>query len=234
MASSDRDIDDLVDELSAYIKESLCRTTWEGWDGGDVPPAGLIFPRKRDGTRRISEQESRIAATQWLHDGKYPFSVETPTGEKFVMSGVTETGLSARTDITVFRVQGDDLRRLLNIEVKALQPKKEGIVGDLQKLLREQVEGMWFHTLVSADTASWRQIGRKLWWAYRDLSEDPCCLDAFRKPLHSVRFRFLDMRTSDMRKFTVRFSHWEDDLRVEFPLEEAYRYKDTKDDRPEK
>ena len=56
----------------------------------EADPSHLIFPNKRDGKPRVSEQESKILVTQWLRDEGYTFSIETPTEEMFRQKGETK------------------------------------------------------------------------------------------------------------------------------------------------
>ncbi|MBI1896476.1 MAG: hypothetical protein HYS04_08060 [Acidobacteria bacterium] len=110
---------------------------------------GLVFPSKRDGTLRISEQEAKLLVVQHLTvDRRYCFSVETPTGETYQQKG--KTPISARVDLTMF---GSDRKPVAHVELelKAHNCTVEAIRKDLEKLLRERTTGMWFHTLHRAD-----------------------------------------------------------------------------------
>jgi hypothetical protein len=104
---------------------------------------GLIFPRKRDGSVRVSEQESKHL---FLHhaktDNRFCFSVETPTSQRYRQSGVSE--ISARVDLTLSGQAGPPL---VHIELKAHYCGIESIRKDLEKLIREDTTGVWFHTL---------------------------------------------------------------------------------------
>jgi len=214
MPPKKRSVDQLADALGEHLRESLLRMR-EAWEDQSVPPGFLVFPTKRNEACRVSEQESKIIAADWLRREQYPFSIETPTGEVFRQRGAKD--LSALTDVTVYSHGRAGLGRILNIELKAHQPNRESFRKDLEKLLREGVDGMWFHTLESADGASWTAIGRKLWWSYRTLSADPKCRRAFQEQKHAVRFKFLVLRSGEMDCFTVRFAHWKADLGERFP-----------------
>ena len=69
------------------------------------PNVGLIFPRKRDGKIRISEQESKVLfAHRFIADQRFCFSVETPTAEKY-----RQTGMSDMSDLTgIFCTSGSE------------------------------------------------------------------------------------------------------------------------------
>lgn len=103
---------------------------------------GLAFPKKRDGSLRISEQEAKHIFVEHLKAGKqFSYSVETPTTQKYRQKGVSE--MSARVDLTLERYSGERA----HIEFKAHYCGVENIRKDWEKLLREDVTGVWFHTL---------------------------------------------------------------------------------------
>jgi len=109
------------------------------------PNVGLIFPRKRDGKIRISEQESKVLfAHRFIADQRFCFSVETPTAEKYRQTGMSD--MSARVDLTLAKSDGS---RLAHIELKGPQYTLESVRKDLEKLVREDTLGLWFHTLTS-------------------------------------------------------------------------------------
>ena len=259
-----RSEDQLAKDLGDHIKESLV-AMWAAQESPSIPVSGLVFPKKRakkggkgDPVTRVSEQESKIIATEWLRCEDYPFSIETPTLKRFRFS-VNESGAesdtpsgdkeseedsaneesegdtddgdgqSARTDVTIYQHNGKNLFPLLNIELKALQPKWEAFRKDLEKLLRENVEGMWFHTLEVGQQRSWDSIGWKLWQAFEALEKD---LRGFKAMMedssHSVRFRVVALNPPaesldppQEEEFKIRFAHWREDLEARFPREEV-------------
>jgi hypothetical protein len=128
---------------------------------------GLIFPTKRDGTIRISEQEAKLLFVQHLTiDQKYFFSVETPTAQTYQQKG--KTPMSARVDLTLF---GGDRKPAAHIELKAHNCVVENIRKDLEKLLRERTAGMWFHTLYRANSGTMATLIRKFKAAFSVLPE---------------------------------------------------------------
>lgn len=128
---------------------------------------GLIFPTKRDGTIRISEQEAKLLFVQHLTvDQKYFFSVETPTAETYQQKG--KTPMSARVDLTLF---GRERKPVAHIELKAHNCEVENIRKDLEKLLRERTTGMWFHTLYRANGGTVAALIRKFKAAFSLLPE---------------------------------------------------------------
>ena len=135
--------------------EPLCRevaaSLWAVYHKRPDAPH-LIWPAKRDDSTRVSEQESKILITQWLERKGVFYSVETPTRERYTQKG--NASLSARIDVTVYGSR-DPADRVLNLELKAGTASLETFRKDFEKLLREGVPGLWFHTLTNASDATW-------------------------------------------------------------------------------
>src|ERR1700745_480026 len=69
--------------------------------------SGLVFPRKRDGTIRVSEQEAKtLFLYRVLSERRFCLSVEVPTEKTYRQKGATD--MSARVDITL--LQGSSQR----------------------------------------------------------------------------------------------------------------------------
>lgn|GEM_PF-719699 len=124
-----------------------------------VDSASLVFPCYRptgsNGQQRtrVSEAEARILSCLTLDKLKLPFAVEVPTLQRYTFTGKTE--MSARTDLVVYSPRSDappKLVRSLAIEFKAHNPRVEAIRKELEKLLREQCDALWFHLLRNADS----------------------------------------------------------------------------------
>jgi hypothetical protein len=114
---------------------------------GPASTHGLIFPTKRDGSLRISEQEAKLLFFQHLTlDRKFFFSVETPTVETYRQKGMTP--MSARVDLSLYE---SDRKPAAHVECKSHNCGLEDIRKDLEKLLREKRTGCWFHTLENAN-----------------------------------------------------------------------------------
>lgn len=107
----------------------------------------VIYPLKRDGTIRISEQEARIVCCGLLNNLSLYYSVETPTRQRYVQKGKNKEGMSAQTDLTVYSVEDKSFSRICNIEFKAHNCDKSQIAKDIEKLVRERTTGNWFHIL---------------------------------------------------------------------------------------
>ncbi len=117
----------------------------------------LVFPiysGRRDGELRVSEQEARFAFTESIATTPYYYSVETPTREGYQLTG--SKPLSAQTDLTLYDA---DRQPILNVEFKAKGVSASArnlfsIQKDVQKLLREPTDGMWFHILEAVDNST--------------------------------------------------------------------------------
>jgi hypothetical protein len=128
---------------------------------------GLVFPRKRDGTIRISEQESKtLFLYRVLSERRFCLSVEVPTEQTYRQKGARD--MSARVDISLLR---GNMRRCAHIEFKAHNCKSEDIRKDLEKLVREKSTGMWFHALENADRGTIKSLIRKFGKAWESLSQ---------------------------------------------------------------
>jgi hypothetical protein len=131
-----------------------------------VSSHGLIFPEKRDGSLRISEQEAKLLFVQHLTMDRRLFSVETPTRETYRQTGLTP--LSARVDITLY---DGDRQPEAHIELKAHNAPVENIRKDLEKLLRERTIGVWYHTLNKAQPRTLASLMRKFRMAFGEVAE---------------------------------------------------------------
>lgn len=115
---------------------------------GDSDGSHLILPVIRAGRPRVSEQESRVLFFRALEKHGWYYSVETPTLQTYVQSG--ERPLSARLNLTVYSAR-NPLARLVNIELRAHNPHEESLRKDLEKLVREEIYGLWFHTVLNTN-----------------------------------------------------------------------------------
>ncbi|MDR2580528.1 MAG: hypothetical protein LBC85_05990 [Fibromonadaceae bacterium] len=100
-------IENSLKELSRIGKEDEIQQNAE---------SQLIFPKYRNGKKRISEQELRFLLIRELEKQKeFYYSVETPTKEEYVFSGSIENSLSARIDLCLHNPKG---KRVNLIELK--------------------------------------------------------------------------------------------------------------------
>ena len=187
----------------------MCRDVaaqlWALYHGQPDAP-GLILPLKRDGVRRVSEQESKILITQWLETHGYHYSIETPTTLLYQQSGQAE--LSARIDVTVYGSRSAE-DRVLNAELKAGTASLEAFRKDFEKLLREHVPGLWFHTLEAAGEAAWKTLEAKMTEALSRLAPHADAAS------HRISFAFCVLEDPALVEFELDFaSGWRERLGV--------------------
>lgn len=127
----------------------------------------LIFPERREGTTRVSEQESKVLLCRYLDNSEFLYSVETPTGETYKQGGTT--ALSARTDMTVWTSTGGHRKRILSVELKAHNCQEEDVRKDLEKLVRERTDGVWFHTIRKANWRTFQRLCSKFARSFQTL-----------------------------------------------------------------
>lgn len=129
----------------------------------------LLFPVGRldeESLARISEQESKVLFCQVLEASGWYYSVETPTRAAYQQRG--QTPMAALLDLTMY--QAPDARvRAANIELKAHTATGESFRKDLEKLIREGLPGLWFHTLKNADRRTLPTIFKKVQSAVESL-----------------------------------------------------------------
>lgn len=127
----------------------------------------LIFPQKINKDIRISEQESKILYCSILNDTNYYYSVETPTEETYSFTG--KKSISARSDLSIYGYQNGSLVKLANIELKSGSTKKNEIKKDVEKMIRENITGNWFHTIKNADSKTIRSLFDKFKYSFIEL-----------------------------------------------------------------
>lgn len=101
---------------------------------------------------RISEQEARFLMCNILNKSDYFYSIETPTTNLYRFSGKGER--SAAMDLTLWQYNGKKFERLVNIEFKAHNVAEENIRKDIEKLVKENICGNWFHFLKNIDSGT--------------------------------------------------------------------------------
>lgn len=106
----------------------------------------LIFPKKRDETIRVSEQELRFAfVEEFLKDEKakdWFYAVEVPTKDKYRFSNKEnpkvvekgEIGQSASFDLALYTKDDKDFKTIALLEFKAGNPDRFCYTKDLVKL----------------------------------------------------------------------------------------------------
>lgn len=119
-------------------------------------PSRLIFPKKRDESIRVSEQELRFAfVEEFLKDEEakakdWFYAVEVPTKGKYYFSdkenepkavGEADKGQSASFDLAIYTRGDDDFNLIALLEFKAGNPKEFSYHKDLVKLENENEGG---------------------------------------------------------------------------------------------
>jgi len=132
------------------------------------------------------------------------YSIETPTRKRYTQKG--NAALSARIDVTVYSSR-DPADRMLNLELKAGTGSLEAFRKDFEKLLREGVPGLWFHTLTRASNATWQSIEGNMLEAFDRV------LKYAEAATHSVHFAFCVLEQPMLVEFDLDFSaDWRDHL----------------------
>lgn len=137
------------------VNRRACFGLWDVLKINSIPNGlspRLIFPQKRDGEIRGSEQEARIIYCGILNTLNYFYSIETPTSDIYQQTG--RKGISASSDLSLYREKNDHFDKVINIEFKAHNPEPEDIRKDIEKLIRERIAGNWFHVLKNADSGT--------------------------------------------------------------------------------
>lgn len=114
---------------------------------GDLKSNPIIYPKKRDGETRISEQEAKQIFIGKVVDQGITYSVETPTKETYSFSG--NTPLSAQIDLSLYP-EG----RQVDIEFKAHNVDIKNIMKDFEKLICEGNKGIFFHLIKNSNSGT--------------------------------------------------------------------------------
>jgi len=125
----------------------------------------LIFPKKRDGEKRISEQELRFLLARELEKQKdFYYSVEAPTEDMYIFSG--KKLISARLDLCLYDLNGN---RTNLIELKYDNVEVE---NDFLKLLCDsETEQNYFVQIVdNMDSGTIESIEKKYQEALAEIS----------------------------------------------------------------
>lgn len=152
------------ESLKAIIKQTDM-LLWNSYHASldsqyDALNTRLIFPKSASKSIRVSEQEARFIFSNQLNNSTFLFSVETLTQQGYQQKGKKKTG--ARTDLTIYSGTG---KRILNVEFKAVtistratKKTKFPISKDIQKMLHEENNGLWFHILESVNNSTIKEL----------------------------------------------------------------------------
>jgi hypothetical protein len=126
----------------------------------------LVFPIKRDGTKRVSEQEAKFVFVKHIEqDGNFFYSVEAPTEREYQFSGKT---IERSGNIDVCLYENGERKHL--IEFKALNQKQLSFSKDFEKLLydKEVLDNYFIHIVENSDSGTLPNIKKK----YRQAIDD--------------------------------------------------------------
>lgn len=120
---------DEILELNSIVFERLISNTNEC--------GNLVFTQTYREMPKMREPEVRYVYCKMLEEKGYKFGLEVPTKEDYSFKG--KKSRSALTDLSIF--DGEKI----NIEFKEGQPTQDQVDKDIEKLIREQNPGIWFH-----------------------------------------------------------------------------------------
>lgn len=144
-----------MDNIEKLIKESLChlpQIKCENDSPNTYEGSGIIFPKTRDGEKRVSEQEAKILFCNLLLKNNIDFSIETPTIRMYKFTG--EDKRSGNIDVCIFKKTKDVFQRISCIEFKAHNVKEKDIKKDIEKLICENGKNYFIHILSNADNGT--------------------------------------------------------------------------------
>jgi hypothetical protein len=132
----------------------------------------LCFPKYRNGSDRISEQESKFFFSLEFEQHKPPFSfaIEVPTTAPFVFTGATAR--SALHDMAIYDVN-DSSKFEWIIELKSGQPERDSIKKDFSKMAKAECNCVWFHTLKNANKRTIKTLLKKFNEVWGEVKSEP-------------------------------------------------------------
>ena len=162
------DTSDLIGDLFE-VNRKVSQDLWNVTDTNSKPSVWsprVVFPPKRDGSVRVSEQEARIICCGLLNNLNLYYSVETPTEKTYIQKGKKKEGMSAQTDLAIYSFDGQRFTRVINIEFKAHNCNKRDIAKDVEKLVREGITGNWFHILEKVNAGTFPNLFEKFRYSF--------------------------------------------------------------------
>ena len=134
---------------------------WSAYGQSTSAPCGhFVFPSPRDShkvKRRVSEQEARLAYIETLIENERKYAIEAPTAKRYAFKQ-DATERAAMTDLCVY-ARGQEQE--CNVEFKSggasnnrTSNNNEHIRKDVEKLLREEPWGVWYHLLRECNSAT--------------------------------------------------------------------------------
>jgi hypothetical protein len=121
----------------------------------------LVYPIKRDKTRRVSEQEIRFLFIKNVENKTdYLYSVEVPTNMAYFFTGKEVNKRSGNFDACIY---GENKERKHLIEFKSLNPKNASYNKDFEKLIKDE-DGLinyFIQVIINSDDSTFINIENK-------------------------------------------------------------------------
>lgn len=143
-------------ETTRHSTDHALWASYQGSLAGTASAPDMRFPSRtppEPGPLRVSEQEARHLFCALAPSHGYGYSLETPTQATYKQSGSKPT--RARFDASLLNESG---ARLWNVEFKhgGISPssKSKAVYKDIEKLLVDPGDGVWFHLLEHIDNAT--------------------------------------------------------------------------------
>ena len=188
---------------AAEINRRLFHDLWRISTVSGVPSRispRLILPLRRNKQIRVSEQEARFLYCAIVNSLSYYYSVETPTHDVYKQTG--RVPQSASTDLTLYIDNNHHFEKVLNVEFKAHNATEEAVRKDIEKIMKEGIDGNWVHTLKNVSGRSIPRLFEKLANALKS------CQALVSKQRISILFGFcvLDKRWGCIKHFLYESS----------------------------
>lgn len=169
-----------IEKIIEESLEELCKLKWESEkESMKENESKLIFPKKTDTKKRISEQEARFLFVKHFEkDGDGYYSVETPTMRKYRFTGGDsvpkldeKNGQSANIDVCI---HDNNRVRIHQIEFKFGNCEQKDIEKDFLKLLCDdpnEQSNYFIHILYNVDFGTSKSICDKYEKAYKHAND---------------------------------------------------------------
>lgn len=156
----------------------------------------LVFPIKRDKTKRISEQEARFLLVKQLEkqeQTKFQYSVESPTTKTYCFTGKGER--SGNIDLCIY----DKGERCNLIEFKAMNPKQSSYTKDFEKLFCDEsnLVNYFIQILENTNNGTIPNIERKYRKAIENIREKQTVFQS------SLKIFICDMGKKSIMKYEI-------------------------------
>jgi hypothetical protein len=171
----------------------------------------MLLPIQVNGDVRVGEYEPLILYCGLLNGLNYYYLIENPSE------------MSATSDLNLYEVRNDTFHKVAGIEFKAHNPAREIIKRDIQKLVREQITGNWFHILedINGDKLNsvFDKLTRSLMTQSKHFSGDPIsilfCFCILARKWTCIKHFFYDRSRGDFDMYVHNFFDLECQVQTE-------------------